>query len=270
MTKTISAAANPALANKLLEDTFSDEQISQIDPTILPPSDNTVELPGGYITPTGELLRTAEVRELNGKDEEAISKASTLGKALLIILERGTVSLGGQKVTEGMLNHMLAADRETLLLAILKHTFGKDVDIAAFCSGCNDFKTVTVDVNTDVKIKMLTDPIEDRVFFINGTKDQIKVQLPTGVAQKELIVNADKSAAELNTILLEKTVLEINGAKVFGKLQVQNLSITDRKKTIDQINEKSPGPQFNNITVECPDCESEVTVSINLGNLFQF
>lgn len=270
MTNTISAASNPALANKLLESSFQDEQIPQIEPTINPPSDNTVELPGGYISSTGELLRTAEVRELNGRDEEAIAKANTIGKALLIILEKGTVTLGGQKVTENMLNYMLSADRETILLAILKHTFGKEVDVAAFCKGCNDFKTVTVDVDTDVKIKLLSDPIQDRIFYVNGTKNQIQVQLPNGIAQKELINNADKSSAELNTILLEKTVLEINGAKVFGKAQVQNLSITDRKKVIEQLTERSPGPQFENLVVHCPDCEGEVTVSISLGTLFRF
>jgi hypothetical protein len=270
MTNTISAAANPALANNLLNEAFNEGPTEPVEATITPPSDTTVQLPGGYITASGELLRTAEVRELTGKDEEAISKASSVGKALLTILDRGIVSVGDTKASESALNFMLAADRETILLGILKVTFGKTANIPTYCSGCNDFKTVAVDLDEDVKIKILANPIEDRVFMVEGKKGPIKVQLPTGLAQKELINNADKTAAELNTILLEKTVLEINGAPVYNKIQVQNLGVVDRKKILEEISLRSPGPQFNDIQLPCSDCEGEVTVSINLGTLFQF
>ena len=52
-------------------------------------------------------------------------------------------------------------------------------------------------------------------------------------------------------------------------MQVQNLGIADRKLILQEINNRVPGPLFDDITVTCPDCESEVTVSINLGNLFR-
>ena len=74
----------------------------------------------------------------------------------------------------------------------------------------------------------------------------------------------------MNTILLEKTVLKINNSPVYSKIQVQNLPVVDRKKIIEEINRRVPGPQFDDVTMECPDCGSEVTVSINLGTLFQF
>lgn len=270
MSNTISAGSNPTLANNLIEQVLEEEKYSPIDPTILPPSDSTVELPGGYITAAGELLRTAEVRELTGRDEEVISKAASVGKALLVILERGLVKVGDTKVTENILNHLLSADRETILLAILKATFGPTVDIPSFCTGCNEFKNVTVDLNQDINIKILNDPIGDRVFIVDGKKGPIKVHLPTGITQKELINNADKTSSELNTILLEKTVLEINETLVLSKLQVQNMPIVDRQKVIDEIIRRQPGPEFNDVKVECPDCGSEVTVSINLGTLFRF
>ena len=44
-----------------------------IEPTITAPSDNTVELPGGYLNAAGEVIRIAEVREINGKDEEGLT-----------------------------------------------------------------------------------------------------------------------------------------------------------------------------------------------------
>jgi len=269
MTNTISAAANPALANDLLKKATQEEDLPEINPTIQPPLDNVVELPGGYITPTGELIRTAEVRELNGADEEAIAKTNNIGKAFLTMLQRGTIKVGDQKVTEKILDSMLAGDRDALLLGILKTTFGSTTDLAIFCQGCGEAKTVEVDVNTDIKTKVLADPINDRVFTVQGKVGEITVQLPTGVTQKELINNADKTVPELNTLLLENAVTKINGNPVYSKMQVQNLGIADRKLIVEEINNRAPGPQFDDLTVTCPDCESEVTVSINLGNLFR-
>jgi hypothetical protein len=229
-----------------------------------------VNLPGGFISPTGEVIRTAEVRELNGKDEEAIAKTSNIGKALMVILQRGTVKVGDIPVTEELLNSLLAGDLDALLLGIIKSTFGTETDIPSFCSGCNDYITVKVDLNEDIKTKVLVDPIEDRVFTVQGKKDEFTVRLPSGYTQKEIINNADKTEAEQTTILLQNTVTQINGNPVYSPLQVQALGIVDRQKIVKQINERVPGPKFNDISVTCPDCESEVTVSINLGTLFRF
>ena len=119
MTNTIKAADNPALANKLIEEAVAEKPMLK-EVEITPPSDTIVTLPGGYITSTGEVITEAEVRELNGKDEEAISKAINLGRALITILQRGTVKIGTETATETMLDQMLIGDRDQLLLGILK------------------------------------------------------------------------------------------------------------------------------------------------------
>ena len=60
------------------------------------PSKPLVKLPGGILD-NNELVTAAEVRELTGVDEEAIYKASTTGKALNLILQRGLVSIGSRE-----------------------------------------------------------------------------------------------------------------------------------------------------------------------------
>ena len=52
------------------------------------PSDSSVKLPGGFIKGT-DLVTTAEVKELNGADEEAIARAGSTGKALQVLLQKG-------------------------------------------------------------------------------------------------------------------------------------------------------------------------------------
>lgn len=267
MTKTISAAANPALANKMLSDVVEDKP-QQKEVKITSPSNNLVTLPGGYITATGDVLDEAEVRELTGADEEAIAKAPNVGRALLTILQRGTVRIGDEKADDKVLDNILSADRDVLLLAIFKATFGKTAVIPVLIEG--EMKEVEVDLDNEIQVKSLEDKINDRIFSVKGRKDTFTVQLPTGKTHREMVKNSEKSSAELTTIMLEGTVLEINGAPVLSKSQVQNLGIQDRKVIIDEINKRLPGPQFDNVFVTDPDTGKEVRVPVNFGTLFRF
>ena len=267
MSKTISASVNPDLANKMISDVV-DEKPQQKEVKITSPSNNVVTLPGGFITATGEVLDEAEVRELTGADEEAISKAPNVGRALLTILQRGTVRIGEERADEKILDNLLSADRDVLLLAIFKATFGNKAVVPVFIEG--EMKEVEVDLDNDIQIKNLEDKINDRVFSVKGRKGSFTVQLPTGKTHREMIKNSDKSAAELTTIMLEGTVLEINGAPVLSKSQVQNLGIQDRKVIIDEINNRLPGPKFDDVFVTDPDTGKEVRVPVNFGTLFRF
>jgi hypothetical protein len=269
---TISASDNPALANdlinKALAETPTEDGLKKVD--ITPPSDNLVELPGGYLTPTGEVVKTAEVRELTGKDEEAIARATTVGRVLTLILSRAVVKVGDTLATEEVLDDLLAGDRDALLLGIYKATFGNPAELNAYCSGCEDYKTVNVDLSTEIKYRILGDPVGDRKFTVQGRGKEYTVILPDGRCQKELLTSTDKTVSELSTILLENTVSEIDGLVVYNKQSVKNMGVLDRRKIATEITKRNPGPQFEDLTVTCPDCESEVVVPISLGNLFRF
>ena len=188
----------------------------------------------------------------------------------MTILQRGTVRIGTETATDSMLDQMLIGDRDQILIGILKATFGSKVQIGAWCNGCDEVKTVEVDVNSDIKSKVLVDPVNDRVFTVQGKDKEFTVRLPNGIVQKKMIDSMDKTSAELSTVLLEGSVVKIGDSPVYSAMQVQNLSVIDRRKLIEEINNRAPGPQFADVTVNCPDCEGEVLVPINLGTLFQF
>ena len=271
MTNTINAAANPALANKMLQDALaSSEPVKDYEVKLVTPPETLINLPGGIIDDaTGEVIYEAEIRELNGTDEEAIARVNTVGKAILTILQRGTVRVGNKRADEQLLEKLLAGDRETLIFAILKATFGNTAVIPSYCGGCNELKEVSVDLNSDVKVKVLADRINDRVFTVQGKERVYTCQLPTGRTQKEIILNTDKNRAELTTILLEGCVIKVDDSPVLGKFQVQTLPLLDRRTIAEEINSRLIGPQFKDITTVCPDCDSEVQVPINFGTLFR-
>lgn len=270
-TETLSAAADPGLATQLIEKALNDtDQKEQEAVKVKLPSDTLVDLPGGYINANGEVIRSVEVRELTGKDEEIISKSTTIGRLLSTVLSRGTVKVGDEVATEEILNSMFAGDREAILLGIHKVTFGTPVELSGFCRGCDEVKQVAVDVDEDIKVKKLSDPVAERTFKVKGRSHEYTVVLPNGTVQKELQSNLDKTVAELSTILLQACVTEIDGDIVYSKNSVQNMGLVDRRKVSEEIAKRNPGPVFDDITTVCPDCDGEVVIPINLGSLFQF
>jgi len=264
------AGANPALANDLINQALASvEKNEEVAPEIKAPIDTLVTLPGGFIS-DGEVIKTVEVRELTGRDEEALSKATTIGRLLNTVLTRGVVKIGELPATEELLNTMLAGDREAAMLGIHQVTFGNPVELNGYCSGCDERKGVLIDLLKDLEMKTLEDSIADRVFKVQGRKDEYTVTLPNGLVQKELQANLEKTVSELSSILLQGTVTEINGTVVYSKNSIQNMGVVDRRTISEEIAKRNPGPVFKDVTVECPDCSGEVVVPINLGSLFQF
>ena len=273
-TQTLNAAENPALANKIAQEITKvqvEETVGSV-PTITIPSlpDTNIELPGGFYDPLDDqLVTTAEVRELTGADEEAIVKISEPGKALMTILEKATVSLGGKPADKETLSMLLAGDREALLLAIRRVTFGNEVELEAVCSRCPELQTFVVDLEKDVEVKSLDDRINDRRFTLDLKVGKVKVALPTGDTQNKLVNASNKNTAELDTLLLSNCVLEINDVPVLGQAQIRNLGIKDRRTILEEIAKRNPGPLLSEVKKACKTCGQEVELPLTLADLFR-
>jgi dsDNA-binding SOS-regulon protein len=273
-TQTLNAAENPALANKIAQEITKvqvEETVGSV-PTITIPSlpDTNIELPGGFYDPLDDqLVTTAEVRELTGGDEEAIVKISEPGKALMTILEKATVSLGGKPADKETLSMLLAGDREALLLAIRRVTFGNEIELEAVCSRCPELQTFVVDLEKDVEVKSLDDRINDRRFTLDLKVGKVKVSLPTGDTQNKLVNASNKNTAELDTLLLSNCVLEINDVPVLGQAQIRNLGIKDRRTILEEIAKRNPGPLLSEVKKACKTCGQEVELPLTLADLFR-
>ncbi len=269
---TVSAAANPALANKLSHEALAlvEQEAAaapRMEPKITPPSDPTITLLAGLEVPFEDKITTAEVRELTGADEEAISKLPDLSKGLMVMLERAVVKLGDKKTDLGLLDALLAGDRELLLLEIRKATFGSEITVkGTLCGSCQEDITITIDLNKDVEYRKLEG---DKEFTVDCKVGAVKVKLPTGFTQKALVNSINKTAPELDTIVLKDCVQEINGAPVINHSVVLGLGVMDRRTILTEISNRNPGPQLSEITKDCPTCGQEVSLPLTLADLFQ-
>ena len=265
----ISAVGNPTLANQLVAEALSEQEVAAPAPVAkvqLPP-DTQVELPGGLIDPFEGTITTAEVRELTGADEEAISKISDTGKALLAILDRATVKIGDKPASKDALESLLAGDREMILLAIRKVTFGSEVKLELNCPFCGEEQLFEIDLDQDVEIKKLEN--DEIRFEVDCKVGKVSVTLPNGATQKALVTSSDKTSAELDTILLKSCVSSINGMPIYSLDQIKNLGIKDRRELLSEISKRNPGPQLDEIKKECKSCGQGVPLPLTLADLFR-
>ena len=234
----------------------------------VPPSASEVELPGGFVTAGGSLVKYAEIRELNGADEEAIAKSGSTAKALNTILQRGLVSLGGMPVNPTDFDNLLMGDRDMLLLAIRKITFGNAVSLRMSCRACYVQNDIEVDLEKDVEIVHLNDP-SDRRFTVKLKSGTAEVSLPNGVTHKKLMDNSDKTASEITTVIIASCLSEVNGAPAYGTSTALNLSILDREKIVTEIYSRTPGPRLGEVSKACEACGASIAIPLGLADLFR-
>jgi hypothetical protein len=268
-TETISASSDPTLANKLVNQALSEQEVVvAASKTEIPsPPDTQVELPGGLFDPFDGLTTTVEIRELTGADEEQLARITDAGKGLLAILEKATVKIGDKPADKETLDSLLAGDREMILLAIRIATFGPDVKVGPMCPNCGEAKTFEIDLEKDVEIKKLNE--EDREFTVTCKVGTVVLNLPTGTTQKALVNATNKNSAELDTILLKGCMASINGVPVMSVQQIRDLSIKDRRTLLEEISNRNPGPQLSEIKKTCSSCEQEVSLPLTLADLFR-
>lgn len=248
--------------------------VSTPPPTIPDPHSGVVELPAGFrrvkTTATGtdfEVVRTATIRELDGADEEAIAKANTPGNRpawILTILERGVARLGDQAPSKDDLTALTFGDRDFLVLEIARATYGDEIPYRGFtCTFCGETFDVDINLGEDVPIKRLGswEESEFEVELRSGKK--LQVTLPTCEVEPEM----DKvtTAAETNSILIANAVAQFHG----DVEEARRLKSRDRATLMEEIAERMPGPQYNDVKFKHePGCGEEVRLSINVTDLF--
>lgn len=273
MATRVNATLDPAIANEIVAQV---EKVSAAIPDSIPDDaslfdlpETQVTLPGGYLSIDDGLITDAEVRELTGEDEEVLSRLTSPGKMLITILERAVTRVGGKKPDRKILDSLLTGDRDTLLLAIRRVTFGNEVTYTTTCDVCSESCEFVIDLSKDIPMRYLEDQ-SDRVFHVDCKAGTVEVALPNGATQRELMQASEKTIAEINSILLSGCVQEVNGLPSMGLSTVKKLGIMDREKITREIGDRVPGPRFNDVKKECPKCGSEATLQMSLASLFLF
>ncbi|RZU35934.1 hypothetical protein EV284_3417 [Streptomyces sp. BK022] len=272
---------NPAAANAQINALLNEAKQEEVaKPNISLPAGGNFTLPGGYVL-GGDYASArydAEVRELTGADEEALTKARSggIGKFVSTLLQAGTVSVAGMKATPALLSELLLGDRDMLLLEIRRATYGDEVEWEHYsCPWCGEEFHLTITLD-EIPVRRLDDPSK-RVFEVELRRGRKAfVRLPVGSDQEALLAVAERATdSEQNTLLLSRciiSVVEADGSEhaVSGNPDfARSLGIADRKTILEAIEKNQPGPQYNDVKFTHDSCGKEVPLFISAGDLFQ-
>jgi len=278
----ISTSTDPEAAAALAASILSDDKQEDEEgvptvavPFIQPPPESVFELPGGgIIDADGTRHSEIEVRELTGADEEALSKAEinkTMDRYMNEIVKRGLVRVGEHEapINPTLLGELLVGDREMVLLAIRRATYGDSMELTMICPACASAVDANYDLANEIPIRKLEDPMQRRIEVKLRDGRTAIARLPTAADQDALLRLTGKTLPEANSVLLSRCLITIDGMPANSLAAVQNLGIIDRRTILDEMTDIQPGPKYGEVMVECPGCGRESPSVITLMNLFR-
>lgn len=244
-------------------------------PVLSAPEPGFFRLPGGFTMGGAGATVTyeAEVRELNGSDEEYLDrvKRGKPEKFMEALIERGLVSIGEEKATKGLIGLLLTGDAERILLEIRRATYGDELEYEELtCPHCGERFNLTLTLD-DIPITSL-DNSEDRVFEVPLRDGGVaRCHLPRLVDLPSL--PADATDAEVNTAMLSKIidVIERAGRTTYvgGEVEAaRKLGLADRKAILKELGKRRIGPDLQAVVFTHDVCQKEVPFPLTAGDLF--
>jgi hypothetical protein len=269
---TINALEKPEEATRVTAAVLAADTVESM-PHIPQPPDNRVTLAYG-VRRDGEWLREAEVRELNGLDEEELARVGTdWPRFITTLVQRGTVSLGGEPMTPKMAAGLLIGDRELLILAIRRVTFGGEIEISGYeCPYCGESTELTIHLDSIPRRDLPPSESGEYSVELRDGRSAI-VHLPTAADQDHVLARAaTMTPAQQNTEMLFRCLLGIRAHS--GDLLevtsegVRALGWADRRNVLRFLSDSQPGPRYDEVSFTHESCGREVPLPLSVASLF--
>ena len=238
-----------------------------------------IPLLAGYTDKDGVLHDTFTFREMNGKDEEAISKAdvrSNGAKMMNVLVERCVVAIGTLTKKEcgakwgQIIREMLGGDIDYMAFKIRELSKGKEVEFQHKCPNCGT-KLTTI-VNTDeFDIRSVKGSFSVGFTlargFVDGKGEVHKegtIRLPDGLDREVVTPLFKKNVSTATTMMLTRLISFNDGAFVTQNL-VNNMSLRDRDILEKIIKENTFGIDTN-IDIMCDSCGTDISGEVGQSN----
>lgn len=229
----------------------------------------------GLIDPaTGLWQVEAEVREMNGADEEYMSgleaKADlTYGEYISSLLKRTVVRVGSINLEfdKSPLDNLSIGDRDILFLGVIRATYGKAKEFQAVCRGCGDSNDILVDLYEDFPIKEPSVDLRNPLKLKLKNGKTISLRVPT-MGDNAYVSKTAKSAAAQNTLMIARCAVWPEGKQPEDIEEwSRTLNVADRNKLVKSLLEIEAGPDLKAVNVQCASCGEEMTIALDWVSL---
>ena len=238
-----------------------------------------VPLLAGYVDNDGVLHTTFSYREMNGKDEEAISKADVRqngAKMVNVLVERCVVQIGTLTKKEcgarwgTIIRELLGGDLDYMAFKIRELSKGKEVEFQHKCPSCGT-KLTTI-VNTDeFQIKPYMGQSSIDFTLARGYRDgkgeihkEGVIRLPNGFDREIVTPLFKKNASTAMTMMLTRLIAFNDGALVTQN-NVNEMTLRDREILEKIIKENTFGVDTS-LELNCSSCGQDISGEVGQSN----
>ena len=261
---------------------IEDENIRSLNEEVEVAEDGYVHdepLLAGYVDKDGVLHTTFTYREMNGKDEEAISKADVRqngAKMVNVLVERCVVAIGTLTKKEcgarwgTIIREMLGGDLDYMAFKIRELSKGKEVEFVHKCPECGT-KLTTV-VNTD-EFQITPYMGQSAIDFtlVRGYKDgkgevhkDGVIRLPNGFDREVVTPLFKKNVSTAMTLMLTRLIAFNDGALVTQN-NVNEMTLRDREILEKIIKENTFGID-STLELVCSSCGQDISGEVGQSN----
>ena len=239
-----------------------------------------VPLLAGYVDKDGVLHDTFSYREMNGKDEEAISKADVRqngAKMVNVLVERCVVQIGTLTKKEcgakwgTIIREMLGGDLDYMAFKIRELSKGKEVEFTHKCPNCGT-KLNTIVKTDEFTLNPYLGQSEIDFTLIRGYRDGKGVlhkdgviRLPNGFDREIVTPLFKKNMSTAMTMMLTRLITFNDGA-VVTQNNVNEMSLRDREVLEKIIKENTFGIDSSIENLICTSCGQDIGGEVGQSN----
>ena len=238
-----------------------------------------VPLLAGYVDKDGVLHTTFTYREMNGKDEEAISKADVRqngAKMVNVLVERCVTQIGTLTKKEcgarwgTVVRELLGGGLDYMAFKIRELSKGKEVEFIHKCPNCGT-KLTTIVSTDEFQIKPYMGQSAIDFSLVRGYKDGRGElhkdgidRLPNGFDREIVTPLFKKNPSTAMTMMLTRLMAFNDGALVTQNL-VNEMTLRDREILEKIIKENTFGIDTN-IEIVCSSCGQDISGEVGQSN----
>lgn len=239
-----------------------------------------VPMLAGYVDENGNLHTTFTYREMNGKDEEAISKADVRqngAKLVNVLVERCVVQIGTLTKKEcgarwgTIIRELLGGDLDYMAFKIRELSKGKEVEFKHKCPNCGT-KLTTIVSTDEFELRPYMGQSAINFTLFRGYKDgkgevhkEGVIRLPNGFDREIVTPLFKKNTSTAMTMLLTRLVSFNDGALVTQNL-VSEMSLRDREILEKIIKENAFGIETVLDNLICDSCGQDISGEVGQSN----
>lgn len=244
--------------------------------------DTVYEMLAGYKDSDGVTHKEFTLREMTGKDEEAIHKSDVKGngsKVVSTLLSRCVTRIGtltpksvGRQKWEEIIKSLFVGDQDYMLIQLRKLSIGEEIEVNHVCPNkeCKAKLHTTIDVD-ELEIVPFSGERVVPFELPRGYKDKKGVvhkvgtlRLPTGLDREVLTPLAKTNMAKAETTMLTRLCKFDDGAYVDDDV-MGNLSIRDREYLQKLLREHYFGVKLETEVV-CDSCGESFIGTLSATN----